>query len=78
MGTADAAEHHILYKQYAITAKSYPTKGRWVPHAEVNAVQGVGTEMHTVEWKGTHTFPTRQLADERAFSMGKRWVDERS
>jgi len=77
MGTADAAERHILYKQYAITAKSYAKNGRWVPHAEVNDGRGEGTEAHTVGWRGTHTFATRQLADERAFAMGKRWVDDR-
>ena len=77
MGTADAAERHILYKQYAITAKSYLKNGRWVPHAEVNDAREAGAEVQTVAWKGTHTFPTQQLADERTFAIGRRWVDER-
>ena len=77
MGTTDAAERHFRYKQYAITARSFRRAGGWVPQAEVDDGRGVGTEAHTLEWKGAHTFPTRQLADERALALAKRWVDER-
>ena len=77
MGTASAAGQHILYKQYAIAATSFRRAGGWVPQAEVKDGQGAGTEVHALEWKGPHTFPTRQLADQRALAMAKRWVDER-
>ena len=77
MRTTSAAERHILYKQFAITATSFRRAGGWVPQAEVNDGRGAGTEAHTLDWKGAHTFPTCGLADARAFAMGKRWVDER-
>ena len=77
METAKAAEQHILYKRYALTATSFRRAGGWVPQAEVNDGRGAGTEVHTLEWKGVHTYPTRQLADQRALAMAKRWVDER-
>ncbi len=77
MGTADAAERHIVYKQYAITATSFPQAGGWVPQTEVNDGRGTGAEVQSLAWKGSHTFPTRQLADERAFAMGRRWADDR-
>jgi hypothetical protein len=77
MRAADALQRHIPYGQYTITATSFANAGGWVPQAEVNDGRGGGTEAHSLAWKGLHTFPTRQLADQRAFAMGKRWVDER-
>lgn len=77
MGTADAAERHILHRQYTITATSFAKTGGWVPQAEVSDGRGAGTQAHSLTWKGPHAFPTRQLADQRAFAMGRRWVDER-
>ena len=77
MGTADVAERRILYKNYAITATSYGKAEGWIPRAEVDDSHGGGTGVYSVTWKGTHTFPTRHLADQRAFAMAKRWVDER-
>ncbi len=77
MGAVDAAERCILYRQYRITATSFPKTGAWVPQAEVNEGNGGGMEAQSLTWKGAHTFPTRQLADQRAFAMGKRWVDDR-
>ncbi len=77
MGTVDTAQRHILYRQYTITATSFSKAGGWVPQAEVNEGKGGGTEAQSLTWKGAHTFPTRQLADQRAFAMGKRWVDDR-
>jgi hypothetical protein len=77
MGTPNAAERHILYKQYGITATSFRRVGGWVPQAEVNDGREAGMEVHTLEWKGAHTFPTRQIADQRALALAKHWVDER-
>ena len=77
MGTTNAVERHILYRQYTITATSFAAAGGWVPRAEVNDGRGTGTEAQSLTWKGAHTFPTRQVADQRAFAMGRRWVDER-
>ena len=77
MGTVDAAERCILYKQSRITATSFSKAGAWVPQAEINEGNGGGAEAQSLTWKGAHTFPTRQLADQRAFAMGKRWVDDR-
>lgn len=73
MGTSNVS----LYKNYAIVATSYSKSGAWIPRAEVDDSHGGGIGMHSVTWKGTHTFATRQLADQRAFAMGRRWVDER-
>ncbi len=77
MGTSDALERRTLYKNYAIVATSYNKAGGWIPRAEVDDSREAGTGVQSVTWKGAHTFSTRQLADERAFAMGKRWVDER-
>jgi hypothetical protein len=77
MGTADATERHLRYRHYTITATSFAKAGGWVPQAEINDGREAGTEARALAWKGAHTFPTRQLADQRAFAMGKRWVDER-
>ena len=77
MGTSDEPKRHIKYKQYAITATSYSKAGAWIPRAEVDDSRGAAVGVQSVTWKGAHTFPTRDLADQRAFAMGKRWVDER-
>ncbi len=77
MGTVDAAERCILYTRYTITAPSFAKAGGWVPQGEVNERKGGGREAQSLTWKGAHTLPTRQLADQRAFAMGKRWVDDR-
>lgn len=77
MEPAGAGERHIQYKQYAIMATSFRRAGGWVPQAEVNDGRGAGREAHTLEWKGAHTFATRQLADQRALALAKRWVDDR-
>jgi hypothetical protein len=77
MGTAATAERRIVYKQYAITATSFPRAGGWVPQAEVNDGRGAEAEAHSLTWKGVHIFATRHLADQQAFALGKRWADER-
>lgn len=77
MGMVDQTERRILYKQCAITATSFPKAGGWVPQAVVNDGRGTEAEMQSLAWKGSHTFPTRRLADERALALGKRWVDDR-
>jgi hypothetical protein len=77
MGPADMTDRRILYKQYAITATSFPKAEGWVPQAEVNDGRGPGGEVQSLAWKGSHTFSTRQLADLRAIALGKRWVDDR-
>ena len=77
MGTSDALERRTLYKNYAIVATSYTQAGGWIPRAEVDDSRGAGTGAQSLAWKGTHSFPTRQLADERALQMGRRWVDDR-
>lgn len=77
MGSANGTGRSVVYKHYAITATSYSKAGAWIPQAEVDDSRGNGTGVQSVTWKGTHTFPTRQLADQRAFAMGKRWIDER-
>jgi hypothetical protein len=77
MGLVDQTERRILYRQYAITATSFAKAGGWVPQAEVHDGRGIGGEMQSLAWKGSHTFPTRQLADQRAFALGRRWADDR-
>lgn len=78
MGKDDGTDRCILYKQYAITATSFARAGGWVPQAEVIDGRGTGPESQLLAWKGPHTFPTRHLADQRAFALGRRWVDERT
>ena len=77
METVDQTDRRIPYKQYTITATSFPKAGGWVPQAMVNDGRGTEAEMQSLAWKGSHLFPTRHLADQRAFALGKRWVDDR-
>jgi hypothetical protein len=78
MGSSGEPERHIAYKLYAITATSYSKAGTWIPRAEMDERRGAGSGVQSVTWKGVHTFPTRELADQRALAMGRQWVDERS
>ncbi len=77
MGTSDTLERRTLYKNYVIVATSYNKAGGWIPRGEVDDSRRSGTGVQSVTWKGLQTFPTRQLADERALAMGRQWVDER-
>lgn len=77
MATSDALERRTVYKDHAIVATSHTQAGGWIPRAEVDGSRGAGTGEQPLTRKGAHTFPARQLADERAFAMGKGWVDER-
>jgi hypothetical protein len=53
-------------------------QARKIPRiGEVDDGRGGGTRVQSVTWKGPDTFPMCELADERAFAKGKRWVDER-
>ncbi len=77
MGTSDALERRTVYNSHAIVATSYQEAGGWIPRAEVDDSRGTGAGAQSLTWKGAHTFPTREAADQRAFAMGKRWVDDR-
>lgn len=76
MGTVDGIGWCIVYNRSAITPTSSCKAGTWVGR-EKDDGRGGGAGVRSVTWKGTQTLPGRQFADQRAFAVGTRCIDER-
>jgi hypothetical protein len=71
-------ESKMTYKNYLIWLRSYELKaGGWVSRALVIVPSEEGNGEHELLEPGASVVSTREEADEQAFVMGKRWVDER-
>lgn len=71
-------EVKITYENYLIWLRSYELKsGGWVPRALVVIPSDEGNGEQELLEPGASTVATREEADEQAFALGKRWIDER-
>lgn len=72
----DHNDSRVVYKNHTLWLRSYELKmGGWLPKALVVIPQEEGNGER--ELLGESTLALREEADQQAFLMGKRWIDQK-